>query len=421
MSSWSRARRGPQAWPLVALLAASVGEARTLEVGRGESLAKALEQAANGDTVSLARGTYAGRFTISRSVTLRGAGAVIDGRGQGTTLRVDAPGVTIAGIEIRGSGSDLGGPDACVYATPKAQGLVFRGNRLRDCAFGLWVHETKDVRIEDNDVRGRDKLPEVDRGNGIHLFDASNARILRNVVTGARDGIYVAAVEDSLFEGNRLEHQRYGVHYMYSYRNTLRNNESSHNLGGFALMQSGEMNVIGNVATKNKRHGILFRDAQGCTIQGNIIRENDEGFFFYSSTENAIEGNRLEHNRVGARIWAGTLRNRVTKNAFVGNTQQIYYVGSNDLVLGEKEPGNAFSDYMGWDQDGDGVGDRPYRLDSFTSHLTYRYPAAVLLLRSPALELLAHLEERLPLLRVPTIIDKMPLVSADKAAKALPR
>ena len=79
--------------------------------------------------------------------------------------------------------------------------------------------------------------------------------------------------------------------------------------------------------------------------------------------------------------------------------------------MGENGPGNYWGDYLGWDQDGDGFGDRPYRLDSFTASLIHRFPAAVLLVRSPALELLSHLEQTLPILRVPTIIDNRPRIT----------
>ncbi|HMR06757.1 MAG TPA: hypothetical protein PKA88_13300, partial [Polyangiaceae bacterium] len=96
-----------------------------------------------------------------------------------------------------------------------------------------------------------------------------------------------------------------------------------------------------------------------------------------------------------------------------GNRNQAFYVAAGDLVFGESGAGNFWRDYMGWDQNGDGFGDRPYRVDSFTTNLVHRFPSAVLLMRSPALELLSHLEQRLPLLRVPTVVDKRPLVSTD--------
>ena len=77
--------------------------------------------------------------------------------------------------------------------------------------------------------------------------------------------------------------------------------------------------------------------------------------------------------------------------------------------MGQRAPGNYWSDYMGWDQDGDGIGDRPYRVNSFHSQLIYRFPSAALLMNSPSLETLTLLERRLPFLRTPTITDRNPL------------
>ena len=51
---------------------------------------------------------------------------------------------------------------------------------------------------------------------------------------------------------------------------------------------------------------------------------------------------------------------------------------------------------------------------SFTAGLLYRYPGATLLLRSPALETLSHLADRLPMLRTPTVVDRAPLLSGSR-------
>ena len=131
--------------------------------------------------------------------------------------------------------------------------------------------------------------------------------------------------------------------------------------------------------------------------------------FFYSSTENVIEDNVLLDNQMGLKVWAGTRRNRIEGNVIRGNREQVFYVGAEDQHWGEEGRGNYWGDYLGWDQDGDGVGDRPHRVDSFTAGLLYRYPSAALLLRSPALETLAHLADRLPMLRTPTIVDVAPM------------
>jgi nitrous oxidase accessory protein len=110
------------------------------------------------------------------------------------------------------------------------------------------------------------------------------------------------------------------------------------------------------------------------------------------------------------KVWAGTRRNGVSGNHIVGNRQQVFYVGAEDQLWGEDGPGNRWGDYIGWDQDGNGIGDRPHRVESFKARLLYQYPAVALLLRSPALEMLSHLSERLPVMRSPAIVDLAPLV-----------
>jgi nitrous oxidase accessory protein len=159
---------------------------------------------------------------------------------------------------------------------------------------------------------------------------------------------------------------------------------------------------------------LLFRDVQGSEIRRNRLERNGTGMFFFSSTENVIEDNVVLDNEIGLKIWAGTRRNRMEGNVIRGNREQVLYVGAEDQIWGGSGRGNYWGDYLGWDQDGDGIGDRPHRVDSFTAGLLYRYPSATLLLRSPALEALSHLSDRLPMLRTPTIVDQSPLLGEPK-------
>ena len=392
------------------LLLPSPAAASLVKVGGGnEALQKTLDEAEAGDVIELSPGTYAGPIRLEKPLILRGRDAVIDGGGIGTTVVVAAPGAQVEGLTVRNSGDDVGGPDACIYVEPSATGAVLRNNTLRDCAFGIWVHETEGVQLVGNRIWGRKNVRVTDRGNGIHLFDASHAVVRDNEVRDARDGIYVSATEDSLIEGNLAEHVRFGIHYMYSYRNTLRGNTIKDNTLGIALMESRHLVVEDNYAFGNRRQGLLFRDVLGSEIRRNRLERNGTGMFFFSSTENVIENNVVADNEIGLKIWAGTRRNRVEGNVIRGNREQVFYVGAEDQFWGEDGRGNYWGDYLGWDQDGDGVGDRPHRVDSFTAGLLYRYPSAALLLRSPALETLAHLADRLPMLRTPTIVDMSPM------------
>jgi nitrous oxidase accessory protein len=400
----AEAERGAGPFP------AQASQGKATRVAPGLNLQEQLDLAETGSVIQLAPGKHRGPIVIKKSLTLRGDGATIDGGGQGTVVRVDAPGVSLQGLKVIRSGSSLMDTDTCVYLTPKARYAEIKDNHLEDCAFGIWVHTPLHVRIENNQVFGQKDAHPSDKGNGIHLFDAGRVSVVGNTVRDARDGIYISATEDSYIAKNTVSNMRYGVHYMYSYRNTLENNRSTKNTGGYALMESEDLVIRGNVAEDNAEHGIMFRSAERCLIEKNVSRRNGNGLFFYSSAYNVIRDNVLEGNQVGMKIWAGTVDNTIAGNVLRSNAQQVFYVAASDLHLGRAGRGNYWSDYLGWDQDADGIGDRPYRVDGFISTLLYKHPSVLFLLRSPALELLNHLENRLPILRTPTVIDDAPLV-----------
>lgn len=365
----------------------------------------------DGDVLDIPSGTWHGPIVVRTPMTLRGTDVIVDGGGTGTVVTIAAPGVVVEGLDVRGSGEQATGQsDACIRINREASGAIVRDNTLVACYFGIWVSETDGARVEGNVVTGDQRRHRSQRGNGIHLYNASNLVVTDNTVTGGRDGIYVSTTRDSLIARNHLERTRYGIHYMYANDNVIRGNVTLHNGAGIALMQSRRLEVDENVSRHNERNGILLRDVLYSQVRNNRLEQNTEGLFFYGGQGNTVAGNRIAGNDIGLKIWGHSIRNTVTRNDFIGNRRQVFYVGTHDLEWGVDEVGNRWSDYVGWDQDGDGIGDRPYRVESFTSRLLYQFPAAALLLRSPSLELLAHMEQRLPMLRSPTIIDRRPLM-----------
>jgi nitrous oxidase accessory protein len=377
-----------------------------------KKLVSVLASCEDGDEIVLADGSYSGNFKIVKSIRMTGENAVLDGAGKGTVLTITAPKVVLEGIRIINSGTDLSGPDCGIYLAPEASGSRVSACLIENSAFGIWVHECKSVTVEKNRIMGISKGHTSNRGNGIQLFDSSDVTCRNNTVRDGRDGIYISATEESLIDGNDIERARYGIHYMYSYSNTVRNNVCRRNGNGYALMESKYLFVENNLAENNVGQGLQFRDAQYCEIKHNKLIGNTEGLFFYSSTNNKITGNLVQGNKTGVKIWAGSLRNDVSGNSFIGNTRQVFYVGTTEIEWGNEERGNYWSDYLGWDQDGDGIGDRPYRVNSFHTQLLHRFPSAALLMNSPSLETLSLLERRLPFLRTPTITDRKPLINA---------
>jgi nitrous oxidase accessory protein len=395
---------------LCALLLASVPGAQAAEhtVRPGESVAAAVAAARAGDVVRVLAGTYTGNVVVDKPLTLRGVGRpTLSAARRGDVVRVAAPDVTIEGFVVRDSGADLSAQNAGIYVTPRSDRVVVRDNVLADNLFGLWIEKVSAPVVAGNVVTGRRDLASAQRGNGIQLYDTRGAQVLDNDIGYTRDGIYVDVSHHALFRGNRMHDLRYGTHYMNSNDNVWEGNATYRNRGGLALMEVRRQVVRGNVAWGNEDHGIMLRTIQDSVIEDNVVVGNGKGFFVYDAEYNVIRGNLVARNAVGMHVWAGSIHNDVDGNDFIDNEDQVRYVAARDQEWGRRE-GNYWSNYAGFDADGNGVGDVPYAASDVVDHLAWRQPLVKLLLTSPAVQSLRAVARQFPLLRAPSIVDRHP-------------
>ncbi|AVR88369.1 nitrous oxide reductase family maturation protein NosD [Thauera aromatica] len=395
---------------LVALGLVTAGDtlAATLRVRAGESIQAAIERAQPGDVIEIERARYAENLLIAKPLTLRGLDRpTLDGQGRGDVVRIAAPGVTIEGFIIWNSGDHLGEQNAGIYIQPGADHALVRNCDLAYNLFGLWIEKANDVRVENNVITGKRDYMSVKRGNGIQLYNTHRAQILGNNISFVRDALYVDVSHDAVFRANRLHHSRYGTHYMNAYDNVWEGNDTWMNRGGLALMEVRRLTVRNNRAWANSDHGIMLRTIQDSTIEGNVVAGNQRGFFIYDAEYNTLRGNTVVDNVVGVHLWAGSKNNEVEGNDFILNREQVRYVGARDLPWGE-QAGNYWSNYLGWDRDGDGAGDVRYEANDLVDRLSWRHPLMKLLLASPAVQTLRLVGQQFPLLRAPSIVDPNP-------------
>lgn len=372
------------------------------------SIAAAVQAARPGDTVRVLRGYHQEHLLIDKPLRLIGVERpTLSGAGNGDVIRIRSPGVSIEGFIIRDSGSDLTAQNAGIYVEPGSDRVAIRDNVLVYNLFGVWIEKLKDPLVSGNLITGKRDLASAQRGNGIQLYNTRGARILDNQISFARDGIYVDVSHHAVFRGNRMHHLRYGTHYMNSNDNLWEGNASYLNRGGLALMEVRRQVVRNNVAWGNSDHGIMLRTIQDSLIENNVVAGNNRGFFIYDAEYNIIKGNQVIGNRVGAHVWAGSIHNEVDGNDFIGNREQVRYVAAHDEVWGRKQ-GNYWSNYVGWDADGDGVGDVPYEANDMVDRLTWEHPLVKLLLNSPAVHSLRLIARQFPLLRNTSIVDQRP-------------
>ena len=401
---------------------AGAGEVRP---GAG-ALAAAIAAAEPGATLALAPGTHQGGVEIATPrLTLDCAGgAVIDGGGRGSVITVTAPGVTLRGCTIRGSGDRHEEINAGVTLTTGATGAVVAGNTLRNNLYGVDIHGARDALVRANTIIGGDSPRMNRRGNGVYVWNAPGATVIGNDIRRGRDGIFTNTSRNNLFANNMFRDLRFAVHYMYTQNSTVRGNVSIGNDLGYAIMFSQNVTVEGNASIGDRDHGVMLNYANGGAMRGNYVRGAEKCTFIYNSHGNRIAGNRFEGCAIGVHFTAGSEGNPITGNAFIGNRQQVKYVGSKWVDWSEGGRGNYWSDHAGFDLNKDTIADAPYRPNDVMDRVLWTQPAARLLIGSPVMGLVRWAQRAFPATLPGGVIDRAPLMrpvrpeAMERAARA---
>ena len=391
--------------------------AARIEVGEGVGLSAALAAAAPGDEILLAPGVYAGPVRITRPVALRGApGAIIDGQGRGRTVDVMVAGVALRGLTIRNSGRSAETMDAGVFLEAEAAGAIVEGNSITDCLVGVYVHGAPGAVVRHNRIVGR-VMPHLnDSGNGVYVWNAPGAQILDNDISGGRDGIFTNASRSDVFRGNYLHGVRFAIHYMYTNDSEVIDNTSVGNIVGFAIMFSNNLKVRGNASQGDRDQGLLLNYANGSDIEGNAVRGAAKCVFIYDANKNLLRDNWFEGCAIGVHFTAGSERNEITGNAFVDNETQVMYVGTRVLDWSSGGRGNYWSDNPAFDLNGDGIADAAYRPNNVMDEVVWRFPAAKLLVNSPATQVVRFAQSAFPAIHPGGVIDSRPLMRPPEVA-----
>jgi nitrous oxidase accessory protein len=377
----------------------------------GDSIQAAIDRAAAGDTVTVARAHYTENLHINKALTLRGINRpTLSGNMQRDTILVTATDVVIDGLIVTDSGDRLIDQNAGINIKPGADRAVVRNCDLSYNLFGIYIEGVKNPVIENNLITGKRDYDSSQRGNGIQLYNTRGAKIIGNNISFVRDSIYVDVTHYAEFRRNKLHHSRYGTHYMNSYNNIWEDNDSFYNRGGLALMEVRNQTVRNNRAWGNSDHGIMLRTIQDSVVENNVVAGNARGFFIYDAEYNTLRGNLIVDNVVGIHYWAGSQHNKMEQNSFISNQTQVKYVAARDQIWGA-ESGNYWSNYLGWDRNGDGFGDVRYEANDMVDRLSWRHPMMKLLLASPAVQTLRLVSQQFPLLRAPSIVDPKPMMT----------
>ena len=404
---------------LVALLAPGVARAQG-EPTRvpAERLAEAIAAAAPGDTIEVTGGVFHGNLIVDRTLTLVGLdGATLDAGGTGTVLRLEAPDTTVRGFVVQNTGDSLDREDSGIIAA--APGALIENNRLINVLFGIYINAAPGTTVRGNFVEGQD-LDIARRGDLIRLWDSDDVLIENNTTRRGRDAVLWYS-ERMTLRGNDFSHGRYGLHFMYCDDAIIEDNRLTNNSVGAYLMYGRRLTLRDNLLAFNRGpsgYGIGLKDMDDVTIAGNRILDNRVGVYNDGSPREIdstaiVNNNLFAYNDIAIEMLPSVRHNLISDNSFVENEQQVVVAGGgqlrdNEWTVGER--GNYWSDYAGYDADGDGQGEIVYRSERLLDDLLGRRPELRLFVYSPVVSAVDFAARAFPLVRPqPILVDEAPL------------
>jgi nitrous oxidase accessory protein len=383
-------------------------------------LAAALAAAAPGATITLPAGVYPGPLALDKPVTLLGEpGAIIEGTGQGDVISVNAPDVTLRGLVVRNSGDSLDRENSGVVAF--APRLTVEDVRVENTLFGIYLKNAPNSVIRNNTVLSKE-LEVARRGDGIRVWYSDATVVEGNHVIGSRDVVMWFSNRGTV-RHNRVENGRYGLHFMFANEQIIEDNELLNNSVGIYLMYGRYLELRHNWIENNhgpSGYGLGLKDVDDVIVEDNQIVANRVGAYVDNSPREAdaivrFERNLFAYNEIGVTMLPVVQRNTFTANTFQDNAEQIAVAGSGDLTRNhwaEGEQGNYWSDYAGFDADGDQIGDLPYAASSFYESLLGLYPELRLFQLSPAVQALDLAARAFPVFQPrPKMADPYPLMA----------
>lgn len=404
-----------------------------------------IDSAYPGDMLHIPAGTYDGPIVIDKELMLHPMGEVIiDGGGQGSVVTVTAPGTFVHGITVQHSGRGPVGQPAGISI--EASDVTVEDSLVRTSYIGIAVRGTSGAVIDGNSVIGDAHAAIADeghamggstmggrqattRGDGISLWNATDARVTDNVVDGVRDGVYLSYGDGITVEGNTVRNSRYAMHDMFALHLTIRDNVFRDSLSGLILMYGGPVTLDHNAMVANRSastgFGLLIKDADQVTSTDNTISDNRVGIHVENGGAPSpdvahIQGNTIALNEVGIELDPSS-RAAFSGNAIAENTVPVLFIGEAQ-VIGVTWTidgiGNYWNMYQGYDADGDGIGDIAFEHPGTVEKLVRNHDQLAALAGGPGFTLLGRLESRWNPTR-PAIVDDAPMMRPDPPAVRL--
>lgn len=366
----------------------------------GTALQLMVDLTPEGGTLSPAPGEYSGPIVINRSIIFDGKGEVtINSHGNGCVLTINANGTQVRNMRFTGSGRSHDQVDSGILI--QADETLVENNTIDNVLFGVHISQGHRNIVRHNTISSLIDRAATLRGEGVRLWYSTENLIEENNIYMVRDMVLTNSPFNRIF-GNRITYGRMGMELIFSPATEVANNVISFNEHGIVGVYSDSLYIHHNrIEHQDKLSGsaIAVKGSSQTRIEHNEILDCAVGLIANSPTfpENIlyIKGNKFAYNDVAMSFYGDKGGHIIHDNNFDGNFQQISVSGPTSALLNDWS-GNYWQDYVGFDLDEDGFGDRPYQVFLFSDRIWMDRSMTKFFRGSPALELIDFVERLAP-------------------------
>ncbi len=381
--------------------------------GNYSNIQDAIDNATFGDTVFVFSNEYHENVIINKTINIIGEKretTIINADFQGDVVNISADNIIITGFSfVDSQRSNYYGAGIRISS---GNNIIISNNQIINNFYGLYMFNSSNntifnnliqlnlargIRLEMSSNNSISNNSVIDEG-GISLYDSCNNELRDNEIKDSYVGVYLErscnnsisnnfinrivwpgvsvyekSCNNNITSNTIINNKDYGIH-LYSSHNTITKNIIKNNdRAGIAM--GGSSNVISeNIISNNNDSGGIHFSGSFNTIKKNTITKNNEyGIRLSEGSYNLITENTIEDNYMGIRIYY-SFNNSVIRNNFI-NQEKNADCPFSSTIWDDGNLGNYWSDYIGEDNDGDGIGDTPKSFEEDSNE--DRYPLMV--------------------------------------------